>query len=133
MGKLLDLNFSYPDIIGRHLLASYPEVQIISLIVIATKLSNPFDDIVRVPEYVTDHAVLTVDWGFWRDTMVDEAPKGLKKGDEINVAEADVFKMSPAEMDKYLDWYQRTWIDDRDPKCESRRRLANSPYPFFGD
>jgi len=116
MGKLLEIDFSFPSTTGRHIAASSPEVQIISLIVIATKLSHPFDDIVRVPEKITDPAVLTVDWGFWRDAIAEETPKGLRKGDEINIAENDVFAMKPAEMDQYLDWYQRTWIDDRDPK-----------------
>ena len=42
--------------------------------------------------------------------------EGLKQGDEIKVTDADVLGMSEKKIDDYLDWYQRTWIDDRDPK-----------------
>ena len=48
-----------------------------------------------------------------------EAPKGLKRGQEINVTDGDVFKMKGKELDDYLDWYQRTWVDDSDPKSKS--------------
>ena len=48
--------------------------------------------------------------------MAEAPTKGLKRGEEIKVTDADVMKMSGKQMDDYLDWYQRTWIDDRNPK-----------------
>jgi RNA polymerase I-specific transcription initiation factor RRN7 len=42
--------------------------------------------------------------------------KGLRRGDEIKVTDEDVLSMGPRKIDDYLDWYQRTWMDDRDPK-----------------
>lgn len=48
--------------------------------------------------------------------MGERSSDGLKQGDEIKVTDADVLDMSEKKMDDYLDWYQRTWIDDRDAK-----------------
>jgi RNA polymerase I-specific transcription initiation factor RRN7 len=90
-----------------------------SLIVIATKLSHPFDDIERVPYSETDPTTVKVDWAKWRKIMAEAPTKGLKRGEEIKITDADVMKMSGKQMDDYLDWYQRTWIDDRNPKSMS--------------
>lgn len=51
--------------------------------------------------------------------MAEAPTKGLKRGEEIKITDADVMKMSGKQMDDYLDWYQRTWIDDRNPKSMS--------------
>ena len=87
-----------------------------SLIVIATKLSQPFDEVERIPQSETDPTTVKVDWNRWREIMADAPSRGLKRGEEIKVTDADVMKMSGKQMDDYLNWYQRTWIDDRNPK-----------------
>jgi len=102
-----------------------------SLIVIATKLSHPFDDLERIPQSETDPTTVKVDWARWRKIMAEAPTKGLNRGEEIKVTEADVMKMSGNKMDDYLDWYQRTWIDDRNPKstfsiCQRRSTLLNT-------
>lgn len=48
--------------------------------------------------------------------MAEAPTKGLRRGEEIKITDADVMKMSGKQMDDYLDWYQRTWIDDRNPE-----------------
>lgn len=116
LGKILDCNYSFPDKLGRHDITAYPEVQILSLIVIATKLCHPFDDIVRVPESLVDSSALRIDWNAWQDIMHEKPVKGFRKGEHVGVTDADVFEMNDEKLDEYLDWYQRTWIDDRDPK-----------------
>jgi RNA polymerase I-specific transcription initiation factor RRN7 len=118
LGKILYYEYSFPDKLCRHGITAYPEVQILSLIVIATKLCHPFDDIVRVPESLTDSSAIRIDWDGWRDIMREKPVKGFRKGEQVEVTDADVFQMSEKKLDEYLDWYQRTWIDDRDPKCE---------------
>jgi RNA polymerase I-specific transcription initiation factor RRN7 len=107
--------------LGRHTVTANPETQIISLIIIATKLCQPFDNIARVPESVTDPSGLKLDWEAWSDIVTEKLPKGLKRGQEISVTDGDVFKMKGKELDDYLDWYQRTWVDDSDPKCKSTK------------
>lgn len=87
-----------------------------SLIVIATKLCHPFDDILRIPGSGSDPAAVTINWSKWLEIMVEKPAIGLKRGEEIKVTDADVWSMNGKKMDDYLDWYQRTWLDDRNPK-----------------
>jgi len=48
---------------------------------------------------------------------MSQAPaEGLKQGDEIKITDMDVLGMDEKKIDDYLDWYQRTWIDDRNAK-----------------
>lgn len=117
LSTILGFDFSYPTITKRvHEIQAYPEIQIISMIILATKLSHPFDSITRIPESDLDPTALKIDWAKWRKTMGERSSDGLKQGDEIKVTDADVLDMSEKKMDDYLDWYQRTWIDDRDAK-----------------
>ena len=90
-----------------------------SLIVIATKLSLPFDDVDRVPQSEIDPTTVKVDWVKWRKITAEAPSKGLRRGEAIKVIDADVMKMSGNQMDDYLDWYHRTWLDDRSPKSKS--------------
>lgn len=50
--------------------------------------------------------------------MAEVPTKGLKRGEEIKITDTDVMQMSGKQMDGYLDWYQRTWVDDRNPKSK---------------
>jgi len=117
LGKILKFDFTFPSTMSRHRPTAYPETQIICLIIIATKLCQPFDDITRVPESITDPTALKIDWEAWQKSMSDEPPKGFKKGEQIRAIDSDVLKWTEQKLDEYLEWYQRTWIDDRDPKC----------------
>jgi RNA polymerase I-specific transcription initiation factor RRN7 len=119
LGRILEMDFSFPSTFQRHMVTANPEIQIISLIIIATKLCQPFDDIIRVPESVTDPSGLRLDWEIWSEIMTERLPQGLKRGQEINVTDSDVFRMKGTELDDYLDWYQRTWVDDNDSKSKS--------------
>jgi RNA polymerase I-specific transcription initiation factor RRN7 len=118
LAKILKLDLSWPNNRVRHRIESYPETQVISLIVIATKLAHPFDDIIRVPDSMKDSSALRVDWDAWQQNMREEAPRTFRKGEEVKVTETDALTMNGEKLDDYLDWYQRTWIDDKDPKSE---------------
>lgn len=120
LAKLLDIDFCWP-VTTKKLqgVSAYPELQLMCLIIIATKLSNPFDDIDRFPEDDSDPSIVRIDWSKWVRTMEERPSRGLKRGDEIKVSDTDVWSMNAKKMDDYLDWYQRTWIDDRDPKSMS--------------
>jgi RNA polymerase I-specific transcription initiation factor RRN7 len=101
---MLDISFSFPtQHVRGHNVTAYPEIQLISLIVIATKLSHPFDDIPRLPVSESDPTVTKINWTTW----------------ELNVKDTDVWNMDGKKIDDYLDWYQRTWVDDRIPKSAS--------------
>jgi RNA polymerase I-specific transcription initiation factor RRN7 len=116
LAAILGIDFTYPIPQKRPGYITYPEIQLMSLIVVATKLSHPFDDIVRYPEDDSDPTIVKIDWSKWQDIMIEKSPAGLKRGEEIKVTDEDVLAMSGKKLDDYLDWYQRTWIDSRAPK-----------------
>ena len=95
---------------------AYPELRLMGLIVIAIKLSQPFDDIPRVPETEAHPMIVRVDWSKWQKIMIDGPSKGLRPSEAIHVTDKDILNLSGKKMDDYLDWYQRTFVDDRDPK-----------------
>ncbi|QSZ34017.1 hypothetical protein DSL72_005597, partial [Monilinia vaccinii-corymbosi] len=126
---LLEYDFSYPVHNKRlHGTTGYPEYQLISLIVIATKLSQPFDDILRHPESNSDPTAARINWAKWQAIMTEKPGEGLKRGDEIKITDTDVFKMTGAQMDDWMNWYHKTWIDDRDHKI-SEQILELFPLP----
>lgn len=98
------------------------------LVVVATKLSHPFDDIVRIPESEVDPTTVKIDWKRWAEIMVEPPSVGLRRGDEWKVKDTDVFDMSKKQLDDYLDWHQRTWYDDRDPKSKLMRLNLATKY-----
>jgi RNA polymerase I-specific transcription initiation factor RRN7 len=103
---------------------AYPELALICLIVIATKLNHPFDSIIRIPESDSDPTTTKIDWSEWREIMSEKGSVGLKRGEEIKATDVDVSSMNAKKMDDYLDWYQKTWLDDRDPKSMHQRNLT---------
>jgi RNA polymerase I-specific transcription initiation factor RRN7 len=117
LAELLGYDFSYPIHNKRFYgTAGYPEFQLMSLVVIATKLSQPFDDVVRPPENDLDPSATKIDWIKWRDIMTEHADETLRRGDELSVVDSDVLNMSGKQMDEWMTWYHKTWIDDRDQK-----------------
>ncbi len=117
--KVLKLDFSYPDALrGEFRSITYPELRIMGLLVIATKLTQPFDDFYRRPEYATDPGTMKMEWEKWKQIMAKDQgeEKGLKKGEQIKVTEDDVFNMDDQKLDDYLDWYQKTWMDNKEDK-----------------
>lgn len=118
LARVLDVCFAWPDTSGRHQVSAWPELQLMAMIVIATKLSMALDGVKRVPQSMDDPAVLQIDWDEWMKTFKEPQRFGLQKGDEISLDSESVLKMDAKSMDQYMDWYQRTWLDDRDQKCE---------------
>jgi RNA polymerase I-specific transcription initiation factor RRN7 len=113
---MLGIDFTYPILQKTKGDTSSPEIQLMSLIVVATKLSQPFDDTVRHPEDDSDPTTVKIDWKKWQEVMIEKPQDGLKRGEEIHVEDTDVPAMSEKQMDDYLDWYQRTWVDGNEPK-----------------
>ncbi|KAL4810783.1 hypothetical protein BDV18DRAFT_2260 [Aspergillus unguis] len=114
---LIGFTFEYPaKVVGRRKPLDKPELQLITLIVIATKLLFPFDDVQRHPISAQEPTVQSINWDAWaevqnqydrRDLSADQ----IGKGKEILVNEGDVLTMSSAQLDEYMDWYETSWLD----------------------
>jgi RNA polymerase I-specific transcription initiation factor RRN7 len=116
---VLGLKYSYPEVSIRHRVTAWPEVQLISIIVIAAKLSQPFDNVERTPQSMADPSTLSINWEVWLKSFDEVLTHSLRRGDEVKVTDDDIFKMDKTKLDEYLNWYQMVWIDDSDPKSKA--------------
>ena len=113
-----NFHYSVPKEKRRRQGSSFPELHLMSLLVIAVKLLYPFDDVHRHPRSNHEPAAQKIDWRSWKQrrqkSVRHSSEAGLARGSEIDVCDRDVFKMSQQELDSYMDWYQKTWV--REPR-----------------
>ncbi|KIW63244.1 hypothetical protein, variant [Phialophora macrospora] len=125
MNTITKYDFTYPDtttLLGttRRQPTTYPESQLMSLVVVAAKLLFPFDSdtVKRYPKDANDPTTLRMDWSSWleakdsfdKDLSTSQDKNGLKPGSEILVTDRDILGMTDQQLDQYMSWYQRTWI-----------------------
>ena len=101
----------------RQQTSSLPEVQLMCLLIIAVKLYHPFDGSIRHVRSLADPAALTIDWESWVDSrsaskMQATRETHLERGSEISVSEKDIMSMTGEQLDQYMDWYERTFVDE---------------------
>ncbi|KAJ5713845.1 uncharacterized protein N7483_011026 [Penicillium malachiteum] len=114
----LGFTFKYPDQLAenrrKHSL-HLPEVQMVVLIVMATKLLFPFDDIERHPATTMEPATQSMNWQAWMQAQQQfdaEKVTGVEMGKEkiIQMTDSDVLGMDPSKLDEYMDWYEKSWL-----------------------
>jgi RNA polymerase I-specific transcription initiation factor RRN7 len=137
MSSILNFNFTFalaPDSKIRRNAISHPEAQLMALVVFATKLGYPFDsDVVkRHPRSLSEPAALRYDWKKWVElrkqgrSLAERGSKlPLQKGQESNITDADIFKMSDEQLDQYMDWYQRTYIRSAEAENNINKELLD--------
>lgn len=118
---MLSIKFSFPKSIARQRTVSFPELQLMALVIVSVKLYHPFDDLKRYAISESDLGLLHINWDVWceeqkRYTERETADGKLGQGNEMKVKEHDVFQMSEDQLDEYLDWYDKTWIDKREKR-----------------
>ncbi|KAL3478794.1 hypothetical protein BJX99DRAFT_223909 [Aspergillus californicus] len=102
---------------GRRRPLDKPEHQLVTLIVIATKLLFPFDDVQRHPASAQEPTVQAIDWTSWTEVQNgferrDASAGRIGKGKEILVSEEDALTMNPDQLDEYMNWYENSWLDN---------------------
>ncbi|EXJ82645.1 hypothetical protein A1O3_06458 [Capronia epimyces CBS 606.96] len=144
LNTIISYPFCYPDPTTwpstRHRPTTYPETQMMSLIVVATKLLFPFDSqtVKRYPKDPNDPTSLRMNWAAWLDAKrrfddpktdstdgIHDGPAGLDPGSEIHVTDSDILKMTDRQLDQYMDWYQRTWTAKPDQQTWSRKHALD--------
>lgn len=121
--QFLDYGFTFLSRKKRAIRAeTYPEAQLLSLIIIATKLLFPFDKSKGYPASPTEPAAQVVDWKLWmaaqkRFENLSTSSDRLPTGHEVVVNEGNVFHMTEGQLDDYLDWYQNTWLSQSKGQC----------------
>lgn len=117
ISRLLLITFAFPLPSFRQQISSLPEIQLICLLIITVKLYHPFDGFTRHVRSLADSAVLTIDWATWVDVQSSHklhatGEAHVERGSEINVTERDVMDMTGEQLDDYMDWYERTYVDE---------------------
>jgi RNA polymerase I-specific transcription initiation factor RRN7 len=124
LARILDIDFKLQ--LGGKTSSSrvlrYPEVQLMSLLVVSTKLFFPIDDIDRHPVSANDLSALQMDWSEWaaaqgplldggdesdiiQNSKHDISPD-LTFPEAFSISESDCLAMGDEELDRYMDWYQ---------------------------
>ena len=125
ISQLLSSTFEFPLPGSRQQTCSLPEIQLLCLLVIAVKLYHPFDSSIRHVRSLADSAALTIDWESWVDgqsscKMRATGGTHLERGSEISITEKDVMNMTGEQLDEYMDWYERTFVDESRAEEKSR-------------
>ena len=123
ISKLLRLSFTFQSSPIRIRKDSFPEAKLMSLLLIAVKVSQCFDPSHCRPRTDTEPAALVIDWNVWGPAFQESNKdrQSHRRGEEMKVAEEDVFRMNSEQLDQYLDWYENTWAEEGDTICK---------YPF---
>ncbi|CAI7586987.1 unnamed protein product [Penicillium viridicatum] len=116
---LLGFTFQYPtpsSYDGRKTTLFLPDLQLIVLIVISTKLLFPIDDLKRYPTTAKEPAAQVMDWTLWaraQNNFDHDQPFEGKIGKKtaIQITDQDVLNMTSAQLDHYMDWYESSWLD----------------------
>lgn len=149
LAKVLGLDFSYNlgAKVGTAKSLRYPEIRLMALIVITTKLLFPFDALSRYPKSSYDLTVLKMDWNAWADihciktASTTDGPKtrDLAFEDAFSMTGLDSINMSSETLDQYLDWYENNIASEeirdrgRAGKDAEFRRALFEWFPASGD
>lgn len=119
LSKLLGYTYDFPHSQTKRVGPNhFPEVRLVALLVVVTKLFYPFDDIKRYPASLEDPSAQLIDWNKWvilQRNFDNRGKQGgkLGRGNEFKVKESDVFQMAPEQLDEYMDWYEKFWVDSK--------------------
>ncbi|ETN46257.1 uncharacterized protein HMPREF1541_00441 [Cyphellophora europaea CBS 101466] len=107
---------------GRRSATSYPEAQLMALLVVAVKLLFPFDaaSVKRYARSATEQSLVVLDWRKWLEakewfdvTVEQGREQALVPGKEMEIKDVDVMGMGGEELDAYMDWYQGMWMSEK--------------------
>ena len=122
VGKIagvLSIDFSFPERQRRQRqkISDLPELALISLLVITVKLYYPFNATDLSVDALNHPALVNMDWDAWLISHTNHRSRlqdkdHLMRGSEVNVTEKDAMDMTDTQIDDYLDWYERTWVDE---------------------
>ncbi|KAF2771822.1 hypothetical protein EJ03DRAFT_325086 [Teratosphaeria nubilosa] len=107
--RSLDLKFaSAPDarVSTGKVALTYPEVRLMAVLVVTTKLLFPLDDAQRYPSSATDLSALSIDWPAWSTVQTSSEPRrpGLYGHSEAMQSKEVHLQADNGDLDDYLDW-----------------------------
>ncbi|KAI3338787.1 hypothetical protein F4824DRAFT_75764 [Ustulina deusta] len=125
IGEILKAGFCYPTGGKRIRTMDNPEVLLASLVVVSTKLLYSLDGVERLPISLQDPRRTKIDWGKWQEITAEkpvEECANLIRGEEYKITADDALTMDKTKLDDYMDWFERMWLCDGEPRTTERVR-----------
>ncbi|KAK7957131.1 uncharacterized protein PG986_006353 [Apiospora aurea] len=113
MAEILEADFSYPTRDKQRILSTDdPEVLLLALVVVSTKLLHPLDGVSRRPTTHDDPRVMQIDWKQWEAvrTKQAEAVRGLQRGEEHTITAWEAVTADKTDIEKWLDYFERMFV-----------------------
>ncbi|KAI0431669.1 hypothetical protein F5Y09DRAFT_186085 [Xylaria sp. FL1042] len=137
IGEILKTDFSYSTGGKRIRTMDNPEVLLVSLVVVSTKLLYSLDGVERLPISPQDPRRTKVDWEKWQEITAEkpvEERANLVRGEEYKVTAEDALTIEKTKLDDYMDWFEKMWLHDGEPRTTERVRnlfkeKRSSPIP----
>jgi len=132
LNKIVHYDFTYASTTSKRRSAtSYPEVQLMALVVVATKLLYPFneDNTERNVGSLNELGATKLDWKAWIEskTKYRQDHDGFQHKREVEVKDTDIFEMTDKQLDDYMKWYQQTWTVEMETDNVSKQILSMFP------
>lgn len=110
LARMLDIEIAF-QLEVKAVALRHPEAQLMALLVVATKLLFPPDDIERCAATSTDLCALVFDWQAWVAIQEKQLQRGIEPcslsfEQAFNFEESDCVEAADDRLDAYLDWYQ---------------------------
>ncbi|KAI0021256.1 hypothetical protein F4780DRAFT_295605 [Xylariomycetidae sp. FL0641] len=119
ISEVLSNRFMYPVGGKRIRTMENPEVLLVTLVVVSAKLLYPLDGVPRPPRDGLDPRSTAFDWSVWQDITrerpLEERPN-LLPGEEYKITPSDALNMDKTKLDDFMDWFEKMWIGDGEPK-----------------
>ncbi|KAI5286553.1 Pol I core factor CF [Ascosphaera atra] len=138
--SLLNYSLAYPHVVNgkKFRRIHLPEVQLMSLLVVAVKLLYPFDsdDATGFGELKTyasselDPSAQRMGWRTWMDVQREAEEEdgktngGMGPEKALYLQETDVFGLSGEQMDEYMDWYEKMFVYSKGEYSSHVRRAV---------
>lgn len=116
LARLMEMEFAYAvdAKAWTSMNLRFPEVRLMALVIIATRLLFPFDDAKRYPASSTDLGALKMNWDLWAELQRRDRDTAQDRGEADRLSFEDAFSMTEAEsltladgrLDQYLQWYE---------------------------
>ncbi|KAI7342538.1 hypothetical protein KC367_g3970 [Hortaea werneckii] len=114
LAHTLELDFSFTPrskTKRNETVLQYPEVRLMAVVVVATKLLFPFDEIKRYPGSASDLSALSLKWSAWVN-LHSKKQEGSKPSETLSYAQSMSFSQMDAaqaageRLDEYMDWFE---------------------------
>ncbi|KAK8118494.1 ubiquitin-60s ribosomal protein l40 fusion protein [Apiospora kogelbergensis] len=116
MAQILEADFCYPTRDKQRVLSiDDPEVLLLALVVVSTKLLHPLDGVSRRPVTHDDPRVMQIDWKQWEAvrTKQAEASRGLERGEEYTIQAREAVAMdNKADIYKWIEFFEKMLKQD---------------------